>query len=191
VSTGNRQSDQTVTIKFRWPPKGWQNLANWRSPRSFINLDFINLNCSKSKSHYNWRSVSQSVYQGIEPNLLLVTRYYFLSEGCFLKVIVLSLWGALSDERSGLSFVILSLVIYQYLHKAFTLHFFYSSTIYIQYIQSFIQSRPSTADYALLVIISSNYCNYPSSCLLFKTELYRFVRTWQETHYVSSASPTG
>jgi hypothetical protein len=32
-----------------------------------------------------------------------VARYYFLSNGCCLKVAVLSLWGALSDERSGLS----------------------------------------------------------------------------------------
>jgi hypothetical protein len=55
------------------------------------------------------QSVSQSVCQGIEPILGLVTRYYFLSEGYFLKVAVLSLWGALSDERSGLSFVNLSL----------------------------------------------------------------------------------
>jgi hypothetical protein len=55
------------------------------------------------------QSVSQSVSQGIEPTLRLVTRYYFLSEGCCLKVAVLSLYGALSDERSGLSFVILSL----------------------------------------------------------------------------------
>jgi hypothetical protein len=67
---------------------------------------------SKSKSHYNWRSVSQSVCQGIKPTLELVTRYYFLSEGCFLKVADLSLWSALSDERSGLSFVFLGLVIY-------------------------------------------------------------------------------
>jgi hypothetical protein len=52
-------------------------------------------------------TVNQSVCQGIEPTLGLVTRYYFLTEGCFLKVAVLSLWGALSDERSGLSFVIL------------------------------------------------------------------------------------
>jgi hypothetical protein len=29
-----------------------------------------------------------------------------------------------------------------------------------------------------------------SSCLLFKTNLYRFVRTSQETHYVSATSPT-
>jgi hypothetical protein len=63
----------------------------------------------KSKSRYNWRSVSQSVCQGIEPTLGLVTRYYFLSEGCFLKVTVLFLWGALSNAKSGPSFVILSL----------------------------------------------------------------------------------
>jgi hypothetical protein len=48
-----------------------------------------------TKSHYNWRSASQHV----EPILGLVTRYYFLSEGCFLKFAVLALWGALSDER--------------------------------------------------------------------------------------------
>jgi hypothetical protein len=52
-------------------------------------------------------TVSQSLCQGIEPILGLVTRYYFLSEGCFLKFSVLSFWGALSDERSGLSFVFL------------------------------------------------------------------------------------
>jgi hypothetical protein len=64
-------------------------------------------------------TVSQSLCQVIEPILGLVTRYYFLSEGCFLKFPFLSLWGALSDERSGLSFVLLSLVIYHYLHQTF------------------------------------------------------------------------
>jgi hypothetical protein len=77
-------------------------------------------------------TVSQPLCQGIEPTVGLVTRYYFLSEGCFLKFAVLSFWGALSDERSGLSFVFLSLVICHYLHKLFTLHVFYSSTIHIQ-----------------------------------------------------------
>jgi hypothetical protein len=77
-------------------------------------------------------TVSQSLCQGIEPILGLVTRYYFLSEGCFLKFAVLSLWDALSDERSGLSFVFLRLVIYCYLHQTFTLHVFYSSAIYVQ-----------------------------------------------------------
>jgi hypothetical protein len=46
-------------------------------------------------------TVSQPVCQGIEPALGLVTRYYFLSEGCCLKFAVLYLWGALSDERTG------------------------------------------------------------------------------------------
>jgi hypothetical protein len=45
------------------------------------------------------------------------------------KVAVLSLWGALSDERSGVSFVSIlsmeSIVVSQYLHNLFTL------TIYI------------------------------------------------------------
>jgi hypothetical protein len=35
-------------------------------------------------------AVSQSLCLGIEPILGLVTRYYFLSEGCFLKFAVLS-----------------------------------------------------------------------------------------------------
>jgi hypothetical protein len=44
----------------------------------------------------------KSVYLGVEPTLGLVTRYYFLSEGCCLKVAVLSLWAALSGARTGL-----------------------------------------------------------------------------------------
>jgi hypothetical protein len=47
--------------------------------------------------------VSQSVCIGVEPTLQLVTRYYFLSEHCCLKVAVFFLWGALSDERTDLS----------------------------------------------------------------------------------------
>jgi hypothetical protein len=69
-------------------------------------------------------TVSQSLCQDIEPILGLVTRYYFLYEGCFLKFAVLYFWGALSDERLGLSFVFLCLVIYHYLHQTFTLHVF-------------------------------------------------------------------
>jgi hypothetical protein len=51
---------------------------------------------SESESLYDW----QSVCLGVEPRLGLMTRYLFS-----LKVTVLSIWGALSDERSGLSFV--------------------------------------------------------------------------------------
>jgi hypothetical protein len=45
-------------------------------------------------------TVSLSVCLGVELNLGLLTRDFFVS-----KVTVLSLWGALSDERSGLYFV--------------------------------------------------------------------------------------
>jgi hypothetical protein len=62
--------------------------------------------------------------------------------------------GALSDEGTGVICHSQSVVIYQYLHQAFTLHVFYSSAICIQYIQSFFQSRLGTADYALLFKIS-------------------------------------
>jgi hypothetical protein len=78
-------------------------------------LRFISREASSTIRHWKaevtlqLRAVNQSVCQGIEPTLRLVTRYYFLSGSCCLKVGVLSLRGALSDERSGLSFVILSL----------------------------------------------------------------------------------
>jgi hypothetical protein len=55
---------------------------------------------STSKSHSDWPSVSQSVSLVVEPHLGLMTRYLFL-----LTVAVLFLWGVLSDERTGLSFV--------------------------------------------------------------------------------------
>jgi hypothetical protein len=54
-------------------------------------------------------TVSRPVCQGVEPTLGLMTKYYFMSERCCLKVSALSSWSALSDDRSGLSFVILSL----------------------------------------------------------------------------------
>jgi hypothetical protein len=49
-------------------------------------------------------TVTQSVCLGVEPLLGLMTRYLFIC----LKVAVLSIWGAISDERSGLSFVTVS-----------------------------------------------------------------------------------
>jgi hypothetical protein len=66
----------------------------------------------RTKSKVTLRlTISQSVCFGVEPTLGLVTRYYFLSEGCCLKVAVLSLLGALSDERSGMSTLFISLLI--------------------------------------------------------------------------------
>jgi hypothetical protein len=63
-------------------------------------------------------TVGQSVCLGVEPALGLVTRFFPFFPP---KVVVLSLWGALSDERSGLSFVSLlsiqSIVVSQSLHE--------------------------------------------------------------------------
>jgi hypothetical protein len=47
-------------------------------------------------------TVGQSACLGVKPTLGFVTKYYFLSESCCQKVVVLFLWGALSDERTGL-----------------------------------------------------------------------------------------
>jgi hypothetical protein len=54
-------------------------------------------------------TISQSLCLGVEHTLGLVTRYYFLSKGFCLKVAVLALWGAHSDERTGLQFAVQSL----------------------------------------------------------------------------------
>jgi hypothetical protein len=47
-------------------------------------------------------TVSQSVCLGVKPNLGFSTRDLLFF---FFKVTLLSLWGALSDEKSSLSFV--------------------------------------------------------------------------------------
>jgi hypothetical protein len=79
-------------------------------------------------------TASQSVCQGIEPTLRLVTRYYFLSEDCCRKVArLVSVWRPLWREVGSVICHCQSAVIYQYLHQTFTLHVFYSSAIYIQY----------------------------------------------------------
>jgi hypothetical protein len=69
-------------------------------------------------------TVSQLVCLGVESNLGLLTRDFF-----FPKVTVLSFWGALSDERSGLSFVSLCHCSLQW-----------SVTIYIDHLQIFTLS---------------------------------------------------
>jgi hypothetical protein len=51
----------------------------------------------------------QSVCFGVGHPLGIATRYYFLSEWCCLKVVFLFLWGALSDDRTGLQFPVQSL----------------------------------------------------------------------------------
>jgi hypothetical protein len=55
------------------------------------------------------KSKLQSLCLGVEPTLGLVTRCYFLSESCCLKVAVSFQWGAFSDGRTGLQFAVQSL----------------------------------------------------------------------------------
>jgi hypothetical protein len=75
---------------------------------------FFHLHCQsispqgRSRSYFttDGRSVSQSVSQYVLVLSTLVglaTRCYFLSECCCLKFVVLFLWSALSDEKTGLS----------------------------------------------------------------------------------------
>jgi hypothetical protein len=64
---------------------------------------------SDSRSRSYFTTDGQPVFPGVKLTLRLVTRYYFLSEGFCLKVGVLFLWGALSHERVGLQFAVLSL----------------------------------------------------------------------------------
>jgi hypothetical protein len=60
-----------------------------------------------SRSHVTTDGRSVSHYVKVSSTTLgLVTKYYFISKGCFLKVAVLSLWGALSDKRTGLQFAV-------------------------------------------------------------------------------------
>jgi hypothetical protein len=62
-------------------------------------------------------TVGQSVSMSwCRTNSELVTRHYFSSEGFCWKIAFLSVWGALSDEKSGLSFVSQSVVICLYEH---------------------------------------------------------------------------
>jgi hypothetical protein len=58
-----------------------------------------------SKLLYDWRSASQYVL--VSSTLVgLATRYYFLSECCCQKFVVLFLWGALSDVMVVLQFAV-------------------------------------------------------------------------------------
>jgi hypothetical protein len=64
----------------------------------------------RSRSRFTTDSPSVSRYVLVSSTLVgFATRYYFLSEYCFLRVAVLFLWGALSDERAGLQFAVQSL----------------------------------------------------------------------------------
>jgi hypothetical protein len=72
-------------------------------------------------------SVSQSVSQPVSQYILVssrlcgcLTRYCFLFKSLGLEFVVMSQWGALSDERPGLSFVSPSVVICLCVHLLLT-----------------------------------------------------------------------
>jgi hypothetical protein len=77
-------------------------------------------------------TVSQSVCLDVEPTCGRLTRYCFLFKSLGLEFVVPSLWGALSDERRGLSFVSHSLVICLCVHLLL-IFLFHTFTIYILY----------------------------------------------------------
>jgi hypothetical protein len=68
-----------------------------------------------------------------------LTRYCFLFKSFSLEFVVLPLWGALSDDRPGLSFESHSLVICLCVHLLFTFSFHPFTIMYtIQYIYIYI-----------------------------------------------------
>jgi hypothetical protein len=66
------------------------------------------------------------------------------------------MWGALSDERTGLSFARVTISSNKYVVSMYNLHF----TCYIQHIQGLCQSRLSTADYALSLVAPATTAVY-------------------------------
>jgi hypothetical protein len=70
-------------------------LNHLRLPSPELGPILDNSNSNKSKSHCDWRSVSQSVSKS----------WCRAPSGAHDQILVLFLWGALSDERTGLSFV--------------------------------------------------------------------------------------
>jgi hypothetical protein len=113
-----------------------------------VSLPVTGAQRSRSRSHVtsDGQSASMSRFRadsGTCDQILLSVRR--LSERCCLVSMGRPLWRDVGSViyHSG------SVAIYQYLHQAFTM--------YMQYIQSFFQSRLGTTDYVLLVNISSNY----------------------------------
>jgi hypothetical protein len=76
-------------------------LAGWRPSQANLLLPYL---CVSRLFHNQVKvtlrlTISQSVSLGVEPHLALMTRYLLLFDSCGF------LWGALSYERTGLSFV--------------------------------------------------------------------------------------
>jgi hypothetical protein len=109
--------------------QGWQHQINstvHRSPASRKRRRKGNPVVSDETVMYGYKSftlrltVSQSICLGVEPTLWTFDQILLLFKCFGLKFVVLSLWGALSDDRPGLSFVIHSLVICLCVNLLFT-----------------------------------------------------------------------
>jgi hypothetical protein len=102
---------------------------------------------STSMSRYDWRPVKyvdvSSPLGDFWPNITF----------CPKVVVFVSVERPLWQEDVSVICYSQPVVIYQYLHQGFTFHVFYSSAV----VQSFFQSWLATADYALLVAVSSNH----------------------------------
>jgi hypothetical protein len=100
-------------------------------------------------------TVSQSVCLGVEPHLGLMTKYLFIY---FLwKLRSCQFWGALSDERSGLSFVSQSLEVGRlsvYINKIF-LNIY---NLLERWYTIFTRPLSVQAHYSRLCPISSSFC---------------------------------
>jgi hypothetical protein len=94
--------------------------------RSYVKTDGQSASMSRFRAH-----------SGTCDKILLSVRK-LLSERC-----VLSLWGALSDERSGLSCNSQSAAMYRYLYQGFTCHVFYSSAMLVYTIHTELFSVPA------------------------------------------------
>jgi hypothetical protein len=143
------------TFPFLWVPELSLCLSHSNSRLTPTQLllaqeDLSRMNLSKSR--YNWQSGNTSrfrAHSGTCDQILLSVRR-LLSESCCRVSVGHPLW----QEVGSVICQSQSIAVYQCLHQGFTFHVFYSSAVYVQYIQSFFQSQLGTADYALLVNIS-------------------------------------
>jgi hypothetical protein len=98
------------TVEQMWEPRRLTTL--WASTPCYKDSFTFCLMSVSIKIDVRWgyfttdgRAVSQYVL--VSSTLVgLATRHYFLSECCCLKFAVLFLWGALSDENTGLQFAV-------------------------------------------------------------------------------------
>jgi hypothetical protein len=90
-------------------------LRHWSNPvELMLSITTAQAGCSNDVSAFRWRERVRVILRLIVSQYVLassplcgrLTRCCFLFKSLGLEFVILSLWGALSDERSGLSFLI-------------------------------------------------------------------------------------